>query len=339
MSSHRVRVVITSDRFYNTGTAVEQSVAERFPDLTVDVSTALAPDDETMIAVAQGADAIVTASIDAVPRRVIEALPDLRVIGRYAVGYDNIDLQAAHEHGIVVTHYPGYCTDEVADHALSLILALNRRLFPSDQRLREGRWVGHNLETAYVTGGEIWPMSSRTVGVIGFGRIGQAVVARLRPFGCAIVAADPAHDPEWVRSHGIEPVSLEELLASSDIVTIHCPLTPDTHHLIGAAQLRTMRQGAMLVNTARGPIVDGDALAAALAEGHLGAAALDVMEHEPVGPDDPLLRAPNLIVTPHSAYYSERSMEVLRRETYVDVLSVLAGGPGRTVVNPPPPLS
>ena len=180
-------------------------------------------------------------------------------------------------------------------------------------------------------------MSARTVGVIGFGRIGQAVAARLRPFGSSILVADPAHDPEWVRSQGAEPVSLDTLLARSDIVTIHCPLTPATLHLIGAPQLRAMRHGALLVNTARGPIVDGQALAAALENGHLGGAALDVMEHEPVGSDDPLLRVPNLIVTPHAAYYSAHSMEVLRRETYVDVLSVLAGGLARTVVSPPVP--
>lgn len=334
MASRRVRVVITSDRFFNTGTAVEKSVAERFPDLDVDVTTSLAPDDDTMIAVARGADAIITASIDAVPRRVIEALPDLRVIGRYAVGYDNIDVQAAHEHGIVVTHYPGYCTDEVSDHALSLILALNRRLFPSDHRLRAGKWVGHSLDTAYVAGGMIWPMASLTVGVIGFGRIGRAVVERLRSFGCRVIVTDPALDPDWVRGQGSEPVSLETLLEMSDIVSIHCPLTPETHHLIGADQLGRMRRGSMLVNTARGPIVDGAALAAALRKGHLESAALDVMEHEPVAADDPLLEAPNLIVTPHSAYYSERSMDVLRRETYVDVLAVLAGRQARTVITP-----
>ena len=335
MSTRNVRVVITSDRFYGTGTALEASIAERFPGLAVDVETLLAPDDETMIAVAGGADAIVTASIDAVPRRVIEALPDLRVIGRYAVGYDNIDLEAAQERGVVVTHFPGYCTDEVADHALSLILALSRRLFPSDRRLREGHWVGHSLDTAFVTGGEIWPLRDLTVGVVGFGRIGQAVVGRLRPFGCRIVVADPYVDAATIQSAGPEPVSLGDLLAASDIVTIHCPLTPETRHLIGTAQLRAMRPGAMLVNTARGPIVDGAALAAALESGHLQSAALDVMEHEPVDPGDPILVAPNLIVTPHSAYYSERSMEVLRRETFVDVLAVLAGESARTTVTPP----
>ena len=334
MSIKRVRVVITSDRFYDTGTEVEDAVAARFPDLSVDVVTALAPDDETMIAAAQGANAIVTASIDAVPRAVIEALPDLRIIGRYAVGYDNIDLEAAQERGIVVTHFPGYCTDEVADHALSLILALNRRLFPSDRRLREGRWVGHSLDTAYVAGGEIQPMNAMTIGVVGFGRIGRAVVARLRPFGGRVLVSDPYVDPATIDAHEAEPVSFEQLLAESDIVTVHCPLTAGTRHLIGPDQLAAMRPGSMLVNTARGPIVDGKAITAALESGHLSAAALDVMEHEPVAPDDPLLLAPNLIVTPHSAYYSGRSMEVLRRETYVDVLSVLAGGTARTVVVP-----
>ncbi len=334
MAPSPVRVVITSDRFYGSGTEVEDAVARDFPELSVEVALALAPDDEAMIEVAQGADAIITASIDAVSRRVIERLPDLRVIGRYAVGYDNIDLVAARERGIVVTHYPAYCTDEVADHTLSLILALNRRLFPSDRRLREGHWVGHSLETAHVAGGEIQPMRATTVGVIGFGRIGQAVAARLKPFGSRIIASDAHVEPEMFEALGVEAMPLGALLATADIVTVHCPLTPETRHLIGAAELRAMRPGAMLVNTARGPIVDGAALTDALVSGHLASAALDVMEHEPVGPDDALLGAPNLIVTPHSAYYSERSMDVLRRETYADVLSVLAGRSARTVVLP-----
>lgn len=332
MSPSQVRIVITSDRFYGSGTEVEDAVARQFPELSVEVVMALAPNDETMVHVAQGADAIVTASIDSVPRSVIERLPDLKVIGRYAVGYDNIDLDAAQERGIVVTHYPDYCTDEVADHALSLILALNRRLFASDRRLREGHWVGHNLETAYVAGGEIQPMRDTTVGLIGVGRIGQAVVARLIPFGSRILVSDPYIEPDAFPAQGVELVSLDTLLATADIVTVHCPLTPETHRMIGALQLRAMRPGSMLVNVSRGPIVDGAALIDALVSGHLASAALDVMEHEPVGPDDPLLGAPNLIVTPHSAYYSERSMSVLRRETFVDVLTALAGRSARTVV-------
>ncbi|HEV2528322.1 MAG TPA: C-terminal binding protein [Thermomicrobiales bacterium] len=335
MSPQHVRVVITSDRFFGTGTELEATIARDFPGLAVEVETLLAPDDATMIEVARDADAIVTSSVDAVPRTVIEALPQLKVIGRYAVGYDNIDLVAARDHGIVVTHYPGYCTDEVADHALSLILALNRRLFPSDRRVREGHWAGHNLETAHVAGGEILPMREQTIGVIGMGRIGRAVVARLRPFGPEILVADPAMDGDAVRNLGAGLVPLDELLGRADIVTIHCPLSPDTRHLISGDQLATMRPGSALVNTARGPIVDGDALSEALRSGHLSAAALDVMEREPLQLGDPLLDVPNLILTPHSAYYSERSMEALRRETYVDVLTVLAGGRARTQVLPP----
>ncbi len=334
MTPQPVRVVITSDRFFGTGTDLETAIARDYPGLAVDVETLLAPDDATMIAVARDADAIVTSSVDAVSREVIAALPKLKVIGRYAVGYDNIDLVAARDHGVVVTHFPGYCTDEVADHALSLILALNRRLFPSDRRVREGHWAGHNLETAHVAGGEILPMREQTIGVIGLGRIGRAVVARLRPFGSRIIVTDPAIDPAAITATGAEAASLDELLEKADIVTIHCPLTPETRHLIGPDQLARMRPGSSLVNTARGPIVDGEALAAALETGHLASAALDVMEREPLGPGDPLFEVPNLILTPHSAYYSERSMEALRRETYVDVLSVLAGGTARTQVLP-----
>ena len=334
MSAQHVRVVITSDRFYDTDLSMEHEIATRFPALTVDVATALAPDDDTMIAVARDADAIVTASTDRVSRRTIEALPHLRVIGRYAVGFDNIDVAAATERGILITHVPGYCTDEVADHAVALLLALNRRLFSSDRRLRAGEWVGHNLDTAFVAGGEIRALRDLTVGIVGFGRIGQAVARRLAPFGCRLLATDPAFDVNAARAVGAIGVTLPELLANSDLVTLHCPLTPGTHHLIGAGELAAMRAGAMLVNTARGPIVDNAALLDALRHGTIAGAALDVMEQEPLPPDAPLLALDNLIVTPHSAYYSEAAMRTLRRETFAEVLTALNGGQPRSIINP-----
>jgi D-3-phosphoglycerate dehydrogenase len=265
---------------------------------------------------------------------VLENIPRVKVISRYGVGLDNVDLDAAADMGIVVTHYPGYCTSEVADHALSMILALNRRIVEQDRALREGAWVEHGPATRRILRGPVQPLREQTLGIVGFGRIGQAVAARAKPFNLTILAADPFIDPEVMVAAGVEPVTLEELLQRSDIVTIHAPLTPETRGLIDAETLALMKPTAVLVNTARGPIIDLPALAHALQEGKLAGAALDVVDPEPLPADAPFYRMPNVILTPHSAYYSERSVDVVRRETLLEALQVLRGKRPRTVANP-----
>lgn len=329
----RVKVVITSDRFADTGFDVENEILKRFPELEVELVGAVTPDEDTMVRVAQGAQAIITSSTDPVPRSVIERLPDLRVIGRYAVGYDNIDLDAATERGIVVTHYPAYCTAEVADHTAALILALNRRIVELDRKLHEGAWVTYGTDTRAILGTPVPPLREMTLGIIGLGRIGTAVLERMRPFGLRLLVNDPYVPDEVVTAAGAEHVSFTELLAHSDIVTLHCPLTPETRCLIGVEALARMKPTAILVNTARGPIVDLDALYVALSEGRLAGAALDVVYPEPMPVDSPLYQLPNVIVTPHAAYYSERSRDVNRIETFVEVLTALAGRKPRFVVN------
>jgi len=250
------------------------------------------------------------------------------------VGLDNVDLEAAADAGIVVTHYPGYCTSEVADHALAMILALNRRIVEQDRSLREGAWVEHGPSTRRILRGPIQPLREQTLGIVGFGRIGQAVAARAKPFNLTIVAADPYIDPEVMVAAGVEPATLEELLRRSDIVTLHTPLTPETRGLIDAAALALMKPTAVLVNTARGPIIDLPALAQALQEEKIAGAALDVVDPEPLPADSPFYRMSNVILTPHSAYYSERSVDVVRRETLLEALQVLRGKRPRTVANP-----
>jgi D-3-phosphoglycerate dehydrogenase len=222
----------------------------------------------------------------------------------------------------------------VADHALAMILALNRRIVEQDRALREGAWVEHGPATRRILRGPIQPLREQTLGIIGFGRIGQAVAARAKPFGVTIIAADPYIDPEIIRGAGAEPVSLEELLARSDIATIHTPLTPETRGLIDATALARMKPSAVLVNTARGPIIDLSALARALQDGIIAGAALDVVDPEPLGANSPFYGMPNVILTPHSAYYSERSVDVVRRETLLEALQVLRGKRPRTVANP-----
>jgi D-3-phosphoglycerate dehydrogenase / 2-oxoglutarate reductase len=200
--------------------------------------------------------------------------------------------------------------------------------------LREGAWVEHGPATRRILRGPIQPLREQTLGIVGFGRIGQAVVARAKPFNLTILAADPYIDPEVMVAAGVEPAPLQELLRRSDIVTLHVPLTLETRGLIDAAALALMKPTAVLVNTARGPIIDLPALARALQEGKLAGAALDVVDPEPLPADSPYYQMLNVILTPHSAYYSERSVDVVRRETLLEALQVLRGKRPRTVANP-----
>jgi D-3-phosphoglycerate dehydrogenase len=329
-------IVVTSDRYGNErgGLEFEQELIDTVEDLDLTLSSRACITEDALISAAQGADALLVSTREAITRRVLENIPQVKVISRYGVGLDNVDLDAAADAGIVVTHYPGYCTSEVADHALAMILALNRRIVELDRSLRGGAWVQHGPATRTILGGPVQPLGEQTLGIVGFGRIGQAVAARATPFGVTILAADPYIDPETIRAAGAEPVSLEDLLRRSDIVTIHCPLTSETRGLIDADALALMKPTAVLVNTARGPIVDLPALAQALQEGRLAGAALDVVDPEPLPAESPFYQMPNVILTPHSAYYSERSVDVVRRETLLEALQVLRGKRPRTVANP-----
>jgi D-3-phosphoglycerate dehydrogenase len=287
-----------------------------------------------LLELTQGADALLVSSREPVSRDVISKLDRLKVIARYAVGLDHIDLDAAAEHGVVVTHYPMYCTNEVADHALALLLALNRRIVQFDRDLRAGAWVEHTHHMDRMLAGPIPPLREMTAGIIGIGRIGSAVAARLALFGVQLIAFDPHLDADAVRKAGAEPVAFEELLRRSDIVTLHCPLTNETKGLIDAAAFALMKSTAMLVNTARGPIVDLEAITLALRSGKLGGAALDVVYPEPLPLDSPLYSLPNVILTPHAAYYSERSVQVIRTETLMAAVDVLQGRQPKVVANP-----
>ncbi len=329
-------IVVTSDRYGNetAGLELEQEMIDQVADIPVRLVSRAAVSEDDLIASGADADALLVSTREAITRRVLEHLPRTKVISRYGVGLDNVDLDAAADQGIVVTHYPGYCTSEVADHALALILALNRRIVEQDRSLREGAWVQHGPATRTILRGPIQPLREQTLGIVGFGRIGKAVAERARPFGLTMLAADPYLEPEAIAAHGVEPVGLPELLARSDIVTLHCPLTPETRGIIGAGELARMKPTAVLVNTARGPLIDLAALAAALERGAIAGAALDVVDPEPLPADSPFYQMPNVILTPHSAYYSERSVDVVRRETLNAALAVLRGKRPGTVANP-----
>jgi glyoxylate reductase len=265
----------------------------------------LAPLDGADLTEVEGLLSLLTEPIDA---ELIAAAPQLVAISNYAVGTDNVDLDAATARAIPVGHTPGVLTDSTADLAVALMLAAGRRLTEGERLVRAGEWppwepdvlVGRDLHGA-------------TVGIVGAGRIGQTVARRLGSFGCEVVFA------------GRERASLDGALASADFVTLHCPLTPKTHHLIGEPELQAMRESAYLVNTARGPIVDTAALERALREGWIAGAALDVTDPEPLPGDHPLLGAPNLTVVPHLGSATHRTREAMADLAVDNLLAALAG--------------
>jgi D-3-phosphoglycerate dehydrogenase / 2-oxoglutarate reductase len=280
---------------------------------------------EEVAAQAGDADVLINQYVP-ITAAVLDALPRCRLVVRYGVGVDNVDLQAASERGVWVANVPDYGRDEVADHTLALAMALLRGVVALDRSVRDGTW---DLEPAR----PLRRLATLTWGVVGCGAIGTAVARRAAGLGMRVLGYDlPA-----VRSEApIERVPLEELLDEADLVSLHAALTPDTHHLLGAAALARMRPTAHLVNTARGGLVEGAALLAALDAGALAGAALDVLEHEP--PDElgwRLARHPRVVATPHAAWYSEEAFHTLKSEVAREALRVLQGGPPRSPVNTP----
>ena len=251
-----------------------------------------------------------------ITRRVIESLTRCRAIVRYGVGFDVVDVEAATERGIMVCTMPDFCTEEVANHALMLLLACNRRLITLDQQMRQGIWGKDHLH-------HIGPLYGETLGIVGYGRIGRAMARRGRALGMEIIAADPytTEPPE----DGDQILALDEVLVRSDYLSVHTPLNAETHHLIDERALRLMQPHAYLINTARGGVVDHVPLYRALSEGWIAGAGLDVHELEPVRPDYPILSLPNVVLTPHSAFYSEASVRRQHEKAAENAICVLTG--------------
>jgi D-3-phosphoglycerate dehydrogenase len=261
------------------------------------------------------------------PGELVRRFRRCKILLRYGVGTDNVDAQAATEMGIIVGHVPGYCIEEVSTHAIALLLACVRDVVGTHNDMEAGAWEVRRPV-------KLWRMAGRTLGIVGLGSIGQAVVRKLAGWGLRLLASDPYVEPERARALGVELVDFETLCRQSDYITLHLPLLPETRHLINREVLARVSPGAILVNTARGPIVDTSALLAALNEGRLSAAALDVFEEEPLPPDSPLRRHPRLIVSDHVAWYSEESQIQLQTMAAEEVARVCAGGLPRSLSNP-----
>jgi D-3-phosphoglycerate dehydrogenase / 2-oxoglutarate reductase len=253
-------------------------------------------------------------------RNVIQSLTDCRVIVRFGTGLDNIDLAAAKDVGVPVVGIPGYCTSEVADHAMALLLAWNRRVVEYHRFVTENRWSESRQTTGNRTCGPITRLSQQTLGILGFGQIGRALAQRALAFGMKVFVHSRRPDPEVARQLGVQVTDFEDLLTRSDYVSLHLPLSRDTKHLINADRIKLMKPGTILINTSRGGLVDEKALASALLEGSLGGALLDVFERAPLAPDHPFRTLKNVILTPHVAFYSEDSLLELRRRTAEAIL-------------------
>ncbi|EDQ34930.1 Phosphoglycerate dehydrogenase [Hoeflea phototrophica DFL-43] len=312
------KVVITDYDFGNV--SVEKEILEA---AGAEVIALQAKREEDLFDVAPHCAAMIN-QYARVGRETILRMKSCEVIARYGVGVDIVDVDAATERGILVTNVQNYCTEEVADHAISLWLTLARKLPAYDRATHAGIW-------RWQSGQPVYRLRGRTMGVVSLGKIGQAIASRARAFGVEVIAYDPFLPAEAAASLNVELVSKADLLARSDYILMQAPMTSQTRHFLSDAEFAAIKPGAILVNTGRGPTVDNKALFRALTEGNLGAAGLDDPEEEPAkranwSPDDnPIFTLPNVLVTPHVAYYSEESILAARVTAATQVAKVLTG--------------
>jgi len=266
-------------------------------------------------------------------KEVISNLENASVIVVSAVGYDNIDVKAATEKGVVVCNVPDYMTFEVAEHTVALILALIRRIPLADRFVRAGEWSTYG-SLSWTRLRPLSHLDGRVAGIVGFGRIGKQVAERLQAFRMRLIAYDPYLSKDDATARGVEPVSLHTLMKESDVIAVNALLSKETYHLIGDQELRLMKQTAIIVNTSRGKIIDQSALVQALVEKRIAGAGLDVQEREPPDPNDPLLKLENVIFTPHVGSTSEKSYSEMRRMAAEEVSRVLLGQRPRHPINP-----
>jgi D-3-phosphoglycerate dehydrogenase / 2-oxoglutarate reductase len=283
--------------------------------------------EEDVIAMAGDADAILTYGAP-MTRRVMERLPECQCIVRYGIGYDTVDVPAATDNNILVVNIPDFCLEEVANHAIALLLACAKKLPLLNKTVKQGKWFEAKKMQS--------PMGSiyeQVLGIIGCGNIGRTTAKKAACFGLEVIGYDPYLDKSIAEKAGIKLVSLPELLRRSDYISIHTALTQETRHLIGEKEFALMKASAYVINTSRGPVIDEKAMIRALEAGRIAGAGLDVFEKEPVDPDNPLLKMDNVIVLPHSASYSDEAFKRLRRSVGKEAARVLSGRWPKNVVN------
>ncbi len=306
----RLQIVVTDTGFPDT--EIERGVLSA---LDADITVAHCRTEDEVLAAARDADALLVQWAP-VSRRVIEQLTRCRFISRFGVGVDMIDLEAAREHGIRVANVPDYCVEEVASHTLCFLLALGRKIFWQDRLMHEGKW------NVVSTIGPVNRFQGQTLGIIGVGRIGKRFAEMASPLGLRILGYDV--NPAAVAAP-VHLTDLDSVLRESDFLSLHCPLTKDTHHLMHARAFEKLKPGAFLINVSRGGVVDTAALVEALKSRKIAGAALDVFEQEPLPNDHPLLQMDNVLLTPHLASYSLEAARQLRKDTAQRVVEFYQG--------------
>lgn len=303
-----------------------ETMEQMFESMDATLTVTEASEPQEVIEVAAGADALIIDSRVQVTDAVIDALDSLRVVGRAGIGIDNIDVEAAIDAGVTVVNVPDYSVEEVSTHAFALMLACLRRIPTFDRTVKDGEWD-------WEVGAPIPRLAGRTVGLVAFGKIARRFAAKLQGFDVDVLAYDPYVREYRMRDFGATKVGFDELLAESDIVSVHAPLTAETRGLFDEQAFATMRDDAVLINTARGPIVDEAALHDALRSGQLGGAGLDVREVEPPSAS-PLDDLDTVVLSPHTAWYSETSREILTETVCEDVRRVIQDREPKNPVDP-----
>jgi D-3-phosphoglycerate dehydrogenase len=304
----------------------EKKILSRYASVTVANTTS----EDQLVELVKDVDVIMVVYAK-ITKRIINSATKLKGIIRYGIGVDNIDLEAATAKGVIVANVPDYAIETVADHAWALILALVRRIVIADKYVRNRLYIGKwTNPPEYLRGIDL---SGKVLGLIGVGRIGREVAKRAKGFGVKILGYDPYISSDVAKEFGIEIVNLDTLLSESDIISIHCPLTKETYHLINEDKIRLMRKRPYIINTARGAIIDEKALYKALKEGWIAGAALDVFEIEPPPENNPLFELDNVVLTPHIAWYTEEALRRLEMSAVEEAIRILRGELPKNIVN------
>ena len=289
-----------------------------------EIQLASEPTPDAIMKLAKDADGVLV-TYAKITADMIRQMTKCRIISRFGIGVDNVDIPVATEKGIVVTKVPDYCIDEVSDHAMALLLSAVRKIPKATEEVHSGTWKMPNFVPIHRLRGSV-------LGLAGFGRIPQLVAPKAQAFGMKVIAFDPYLPKDVFTKAGVEQVDFQTLLKRSDYISVHSPLTPETKGLFGAEAFKQMKKGSYIVNTARGPVIDEQALAAAIDSGHLAGAGLDVMTTEPPV-NSPLIGKKNVIITPHTSFYSDESLVELQTKAAQEVANVLTGKPARNPVN------
>jgi D-3-phosphoglycerate dehydrogenase len=312
MNTNHKKIVITDHGFSNIDP--ERSVLEKSGYELVD---AQCKTEDDLLSATKDAFAIIVQWAP-ITEKIIRNMDHCQLIVRYGIGVDNLDLAAAKEKQIPVCNVPDYCIDEVSDHTMSLAMALNRQLPATDQRVREGIWK-------IIPPGNVPACKDSLFTTLGFGRIARAVLKRAAAFNFKLAAYDPFVSKEEMEELGVQKVSFDEAIADADILSLHLPLNETTSHIINQKTLKKMKPTAILVNTSRGGLINTVELAQALHENEIGGAGIDVFEQEPLQSDHPILQAPNMLITSHTAWYSKRSIPILQQFAAKEVLRMIDG--------------